>query len=165
MATVRVFVDQQLLLTIFLVVLLWSLYAQLRRQDFFRFWAWAWTSFAAYLGIGALVLQLAPTWSFLKGGLILASLACGFLQIPLLAFGACALRGPGKFRWMWLRAGIALALAASALIFTAALYCRDKPLVSFALRTAPRTLALAAVLFFCAWVFVGQWRRNRSLAA
>ncbi len=165
MATIRMFVGHQLLLTIFLVVLLWSLYAQLRKQDFFRWWAWAWTSFAGYLAIGALALQLAPAWTLLKGSLVLASLVCGFLQIPLLAFGACALRGKGKPSRVWIRAGIVVAVVVSALIFAAALYCKEKPFTSFAVRTLPRTLALTASLFFCTWVFVGQWRGNRSLAA
>lgn len=165
MATVRLFVDQQLLLTIFLVVLLWSLYARLRKHDFFRFWAWAWTSFAGYLAIGASVLQLAPRWTVLKGSLILASLVCGYLQVPLLVYGSCTLRGPVKCRRLWLSAGTALALAASALFFVAALYYRNNPYRSFALRLLPRALALAAALLFCARIFVGQWRRNRSLAA
>lgn len=165
MATTRMFVDQQLLLTIFLVALLWSLHARLRKHDFFRWWAWAWTSFAGYLGIGALALRLAPEWSLLKGSVILASLVCGFLQVPLLVFGACTLRGPRKSRRVWLRAGIAVALATSALIFAAALYCREKALASFALRTVPRTLALAAGLLFCARLFIEQWRKNGSRAA
>lgn len=165
MATMRMFVGHLLLLTIFMVVLLWSLYAQLRKQDFFRWWAWAWTSFAGYLAIGALSLQLAPAWTLLKGSLVLALLVCGFLQVPLLAFGACALRWQGKPSRVWVRAGIVVAVVASALIFAAALYCREKPPTSFVVRTLPRTLALAASLFFCTWVFVGQWRRNRSLAA
>ncbi|MBZ5597039.1 MAG: PAS domain S-box protein [Acidobacteriia bacterium] len=165
MATTRMFVDQQLLLTIFLVVLLWSLYARLRKQDFFRWWAWAWTAFGGYLCFGALALYLAPAWTILRGSLILTALVCGFLQIPLLAFGASTLRGPIKPRQVWLRAGIWAALVASVLIFAAALAYRDRPMVSFALRTLPRTLALTASLFFCAWVFLQKWHRTGSVAA
>ncbi len=95
----------------------------------------------------------------------MASLICGFLQVPLLVFGACALRKQMKPRRLWLRTGIAVAVAASALSFAAALYYRGQPFTSFAVRTLPRTLALAASLFFCAWVFIGQGRRNRSLAS
>jgi len=58
-----------------------------------------------------------------------------------------------------------VAVAASGLIFAATSYYRGTPWTSFAVRSAPRTLALAASLFFCAWVFLGQGRMNRSLAA
>ena len=165
MATTRMFVNQQLLLTIFLVVLLWSLYARLRKQDFFRWWAWAWTAFGGYLCFGALALHLAPAWTLLRGSLVLATTACGFLQVPLLAFGASTLREPTKPRRFWLRVGISAALAASAVIFVAALAYRDKPMVSFALRSLPRTLALTASLLFCAWVFLKRRHATGSVAA
>ena len=165
MATTRIFVGLQLLLTVFLVVLLWSLYSRLRKQDFFRWWACAWTSFAGYLGIGAVALHLAPGWTFLRGCLVLASLVCGYLEVPFLVLGACTLRDPENPPRASARAGIGAAFAASILIFAASLYVRNDPRVSFALRTGPRTLALAAGLFFCAWVFIRQWRKYQSTAA
>ena len=48
----------QSLITIGVVVLLWSLHARLVDRPVFKWWAWAWTSFAVYLGVGALGLPL-----------------------------------------------------------------------------------------------------------
>ena len=36
---------------------------------------------------------------------------------------------------------------------------------SYHARLAPRTLALAAALFYCAWVFISLWKRNSSPAS
>jgi PAS domain S-box-containing protein len=165
MEVVQLYVRSQLLLTVFLVALLWSLYARLHKQVFFCWWAWAWTSFAGFLALGAVALKLAPEWTLLKSSIVLAAAVCGFLQVPLLVFGAWTLRPSGLPARYWLRIGIGLALAASLLSFALAYYWREESLTSFAIRTAPRTLALSAALFFCAWVLLGRWRRTRSWAA
>src|SRR5262245_13455636 len=85
-------VYRQLVLTIVLLALFWTLYARLYRQDFFRWWGMAWTSFGAYLAITALVLQLAPDWTLLKAVLILFSVLARFLQVPLLVFAVWSMR-------------------------------------------------------------------------
>lgn len=161
----RFFVFLQLLVTIFLVVLLWCLYARLRKQEFFRWWAWAWTASAAYLAIGALVLQLGPAWTRIKGAVVLFVLLSGFIQVPLLVLGALSLGSPGMPARRWLKVGAGLGLAAGLLSFGLAVLWRGQPTISFAVRSAPRTLALAAALFFCATVFFTQWRKSRSSAA
>jgi hypothetical protein len=89
----RLMVYRQLVLTLLLVVLFWILYVRLYKQEFFRWWGLAATSFAAYLGITALLLHLAPEWTLLKSSLILFSVLARFFQIPFLRFllhGACA---------------------------------------------------------------------------
>src|SRR5215510_4139744 len=88
----RLMVYRQLVLTLILVVLFWTLYARLYRQEFFRWWGWAWTSFGAYLAITAVVLQLAPKWTLLKSSLILFSVLARFLQVSLLFFAAWTMR-------------------------------------------------------------------------
>ena len=98
MATTRIIVDVQLQLTVFLVVLLWSLHIRLSKHTFFRWWAWAWTSFAGFLCIGALALRAGPGVSLRKEVLVLLTLACGFLETPLLLFGAWALKTNGAPR-------------------------------------------------------------------
>ena len=165
MDVVRLYVTSQLLLTVFLVALLWSLYARLHKQLFFWWWAWAWTFFAGFLAFGAVALRLAPEWTFFKGGLILAAVVCGFIQAPLLVFGACTLRPSGSPARRCRLIGIGVTLAASLLSFALAFHWRGQAPTSFAIRITPRTLMLSAALFFCAWVLFGRWRRTRSWAA
>ena len=83
--SVSLSVNVQLLLTVFLVVFLWALYSRLRRADFFRWWAWAWTSFAVYLACGALSMQLGSAWSPLKTVFVILLLLSGFLESLFLA--------------------------------------------------------------------------------
>ncbi len=165
MENFRLFVFQQMLLTLFLAALSWSLYARLRKQEFFRWWVWAWTSFAAFLTVGAAALHLSPEWLLLRRTLVLLATLLGFLQVPLLVFAACSLRSPGAPSPKLQKAGVGLALSAGALTFALALVWRHQPLTSFSLRHILRTLALAAALVFCASVFLARWRRTRSPAA
>ncbi|HEY6308365.1 MAG TPA: PAS domain S-box protein [Candidatus Angelobacter sp.] len=159
------FVFLQLLVTIFLVVLLWCLYARLRKQEFFRWWAWAWTASAGCVASGALILRLGPAWSLSKSIAVLLEVLCGFLQVPLLLFGAWSLVSAGKPAQRWLRLGAGLGLAAGCFSFLLAFYLRGQLVLSFVLRSAPRTLALSVALFCCSAVFFRQWRRTQSTAA
>jgi len=92
MEKVQLLVDLQLLVTIFLVTLLWSFSARLRKQEFFRLWAWAWTSFAAYLGMGAISFRVAPQWPVVKAVATLLIVEAGFLQVSLLVLGVLSLQ-------------------------------------------------------------------------
>jgi PAS domain S-box-containing protein len=159
------FVFLQLLVTAFLVVLLWCVYVRLRRQEFFRWWAWAWTASAAYLVLGVLIFQLGRAWTPIKGAAVLFAMLFGFLQVALLMFGAWSLRFPGRpsRRWLWL--GTEAALAVGGLSFVLAFLWRERPVISFVSREAPRTFALAAALLFCAVLFLAQLRKSRSSAA
>lgn len=165
MDATRFFVLLQLLVTIFLVVLLWCLYARLHKQGFFRWWAWAWTASAAYLAIGALVLQLGPAWTGIKSAAVLLVMLCGFLQVPLLAFGAWSLDSAAMPSRRQFQLATGLGLVAGGLSFGLAFLWRGQPLVSYVSRSAPRMLALAAALFYCTAVFVKQWRKTQSSAA
>lgn len=162
MEPVRFFVYLQLLLTVFLVALLWCFYARLRKQEFFRWWAWAWTASVGYLAIGALTLQLPSFLAPIKPLAVLLSVLCGFMQVPLLVFGARSLRRPDvpSRREFWL--GTGLAVGAGSLFFALSV---NQPELGFALRQAPRSLGLALALFYSAGVFVAQWRKKRSSAA
>ena len=70
----------QLLITLCLVGLLWALYTRLHQFEFFRWWAWAWTAFVAYLGCAAVSIQLGHSWSLPKGALILVMLLVGLFS-------------------------------------------------------------------------------------
>lgn len=165
MDPVRFFVYLQLLVTILLVVLLWCLYARLRKQEFFLWWAWAWTASAAYLATGSLVLRLGPAWTPTKALVLLAAHLFSFLEVPLLVFGAWSLASPAMPTPKWQKVGLALSLAAAVISFGFSFVWRDQPPVSFVMRSGPRTLALAAALLFCAVVFCRQWRKGRSTGA
>ena len=58
MAGAGSFVVLQLLLTIFLLALLWSLHERLRQVELFRWRAWAWISFVVFLAGGTLAVAL-----------------------------------------------------------------------------------------------------------
>ncbi|MGB7439038.1 MAG: PAS domain S-box protein [Candidatus Acidiferrum sp.] len=155
----------QLLLTVCLATLLWALYARLQRFEFFRWWAWAWTAFAGYLLVGAISLHAGPAWTAKKVLLILVLLVLGFLQPVLLILGGLSWRTGKKPSRRLLWGSLAVALAVSLVCFAFALALRQFPLPSFAVRNAPRTLALACALLFCCFVFWKELWRSRSYAA
>jgi len=163
--TLRLSVNIQLLLTAFLVVLLWALYIRFRRFEFFRWWAWAWTSFAVYLGTAAISLHVGPAWTPLKACLVFTLLLTGFLEIALLVFGGLSWRAPHKLGRGVFWTGIGLALAAASVCFFLGYHWRAIPVASMAVRNFSRTLALALALLFCVQVFRRQFRLNRSFAA
>ncbi len=154
----------QSLITIGAVVLLWSLHTRLVDRPVFKWWAWAWTSFALYLGVGALGLPLSAGWTLTKVVLVILVAITGFLPPLLLVFGARSLLSPDQPTRRGQRAGLALVLAFSALTVVFSLWWGD-PLESFYVRIAPRTLALAAALLYCAWVFLSRWRLTGSRAS
>ena len=84
----------QSLITIGVVVLLWSLHTRLVDRPVFKWWAWAWTSFAVYLGVGALGLPLTAGWTLTKIVLVVLVAISGFLPPLLLVFGARSVLSP-----------------------------------------------------------------------
>jgi PAS domain S-box-containing protein len=164
MRALNYYVLPQMVLTLFLVALLWSFHARLRRQAFFWWWACAWTSFALFLVLAALRLQLPRDWTLARNGVALLMMLSGFLQIPLLVFGARSLQRPELPTRRWKFAWIGLAIAAGVGSFALSVLWRDQPLGSFALRNVIRMLGLAGALFFCAAVFFRRSRATRSWA-
>ncbi len=158
-------VDVQLLFTLLLVALLWSFQARLRKQRFFRWWAWAWTLFALHLMFGALSLRLGPAWTLLKISLVSGSVLFGLLEAPLLIFGAWSLQAPRALPGTWVKAGISLTLGAGLLTLWLALSWQRDPATSFLLRAAPRMFVLAAAFGYCAAAFLRRWHAERSWAA
>jgi two-component system NarL family sensor kinase len=165
MEPARFFLVLQLLVTIFLVVLLWCVYARLRKQEFFRWWAWAWTASAAFLVLSVLPFALGPAWAPLKSAAISLTMLFGFLEAAFLLFGAWSLRFPGMPSRRWLRLGTVLALAACGLSLLLARLWSGRPDLSYTLRSAPRMIALAAALFCCAVLFFARWGKGRASAA
>jgi PAS domain S-box-containing protein len=153
----------QTLITIGAVVLLWSLHFRLVDRPVFKWWAWAWTSFALYLGVGALGLPLTADWTLPKITVVVVGAILGFLPPPLLVFGARSMLSPDlpTRREQRLGLGLVIALGVASILLSA--WWSD-PIESFYVRIAPRTLSLAAALLYCAWVFLSQWRLYGSRA-
>ena len=158
-------VHVQLLITIFLAVLLWALYQRLRKVEFFRWWAWAWTCSALFLAAAIESVKVGPDWTPLKIGLLVAVLVFGMLQSVLMALGGLSWHVPGRSLRKMFRAGLWITLALSAMAFWFGFVLRSHRDVSFAARNLPRTLTMMAALTYCCFVFFGQWRRKRSWAA
>lgn len=163
--TVGMLVSAQLLVTAFLGVLLWSLHARLRRQEFNRWWACAWTLSTLFLAIGGVALMFPQGWTLAKGIAVLLTTLLGLLVAPLLVFGAVSFRRPGKITRPVALGGLGAAVALGALSFAWSLLWSAQPITSFSVRNGARTFALAAALFFCSWVFFERARATRSRAA
>jgi two-component system NarL family sensor kinase len=155
----------QLILTLFLIAVLWSLYSRLHRFEFFRWWAWAWTAFSCFLASATVSLYLGTTWTPLKAVFIFSLLVSGLLQPVLLVLGGLSWSSPNRPTKRWLWWGISLAISTATVCFVAAFFLRANPLASFATRNIPRTLTQAAALFFCFGVFWRHFRKTRSVAA
>ena len=165
MKGLELFVFPQMVFTIFLVALLWALHARLRRQAFFWWWACGWTSFALFLSLAALRMEVPRDWTMFRHGIALVMMAAGFIQVPFLLFGAWSLQSPTQPSRQWVRAGVAIAVAAGLVGFALSVFFRDLPLASFTARNVARTLSLSLALFFCAVVLLRRWRASRSWAA
>jgi PAS domain S-box-containing protein len=158
-------VHVQLLITIFLAVLLWALYLRLRKVEFFRWWAWAWTCSAVFLAAAIESVKVGPAWTPLKISLLVTVLVFGMMQSLLLALGGLSWRVPERSLQRMFRAGLWVTLALSTLVFWWGYTLRSHRDVSFAARNLPRTLSMMAALGYCCVVFFGQWRRKGSWAA
>ncbi|HET7107360.1 MAG TPA: PAS domain S-box protein [Candidatus Acidoferrum sp.] len=155
----------QLLITIFLAVLLWALYLRLRKVEFFRWWAWAWTFSALFLAAAIESAKVGPDWTPLKISLMVAVLFFGMLQSLLLALGGLSWRLPEWSLHKMFRAGLWITLVLSVVAFGFGFVLRAHRDVSFAARNLPRTLTMMAALGYCCYVFFGQWRKKGSWAA
>src|ERR1700686_281354 len=158
-------VHVQLLITIFLAVLLWALYQRLRKVEFFRWWAWAWTCSALFLAAAIESAKVGPDWTPVKISLLVAVLVFGMLQSLLLALGGLSWHVPGRSLRKMFKVGLCITLALSAAAFWVGYILRTHRDVSFAARNLPRTVTMTAALTYCCFVFFGQWRRKRSWAA
>ena len=154
----------QSFITIGALVLLWSLHSSLADRPVFRWWAWAWTSYGLNLGAATLAGRLGLDWSFPRATLVLLTAIFGFLTSLFLVFGARSMVSidlPTRFQR---RAGTLLAVAAAVVTVLVSLAWSPAN-ISYHARLAPRTLALAAALFYCAWVFISLWKENSSPAS
>jgi PAS domain S-box-containing protein len=158
-------VHVQLLITIFLAILLWALYQRLRKLEFFRWWAWAWTSSALFLAAAIESVRLGADWTPLKIVAILCVLIFGILQPFLMALGGLSWQVPEHSvrRLFW--SGIFVTLALSTVAFVAGYDLREDRVASFAARNLPRTLTMIAALFYCCVVFLRRSRKKHSWAA
>jgi PAS domain S-box-containing protein len=163
--TLYLAVNFQLLLTVFLVCLLWALYSRLQRFEFLRWWAWAWTASAIFLATAVVSLHLGTAWTPLKIVCITLLLLCGFLQPFLLVCGGLSWRTPSHPSRRFFSVATSVVLLATAVCLAVGYSYRSIAQISFAIRNIPRSLSLAVALVFCFTVFWRQFRFSRSYAA
>src|ERR1700676_293110 len=149
-------VHVQLLITIFLAVLLWALYQRLRKVEFFRWWAWAWTCSALFLAAAIESAKVGPDWTPVKISLLAAALVFGMLQSLLLALGGLSWHVPGRSLHKMFKAGLWITLIVSAVAFWFGYTLRSHREVSFAARNLPRTFTMMSALTYCCVVFFGR---------
>jgi PAS domain S-box-containing protein len=158
-------VHVQLLITIFLAILLWALYQRLRKVEFFRWWAWAWTCSALFLAASIMAIQAGPDWNPLKLYFLLLVLMFGLLQPLLLAIGGLSWNAPARPLRKLFYSGLLLGGLVSAVAFAFGFTSRDDRTLSFAFRNLPRTGSMMVALGYCCFVFFRHWRRKKSWAA
>src|SRR5262252_6970651 len=158
-------VHVQLLITIFLAILLWALYQRLRKVEFFRWWAWAWTCSALFLGASIMAMHAGPDWNPLRIYFLLLVLVFGALQPLLLAIGGLSWNAPARPLGRLFYSGLSLAGLASAVAFAFGFTARADRASSFAFRNLPRTGSMVVALGYCCFVFFRHWRRKNSWAA
>lgn len=163
--TLYLSVNFQLLLTLFLVALLWALYSRLQGFGFFRWWAWAWTASAVFLASATASMRIGAAWTPAKIALIAVLLLLGFLQPFLLVCGGLSWRSPSRPSRRFLWSGAVSVLAAASVCLLLGYAFRSIPAISFAFRNVFRALSMAVALCFCFVVFWRQFRSSRSYAA
>jgi PAS domain S-box-containing protein len=156
MVVIQMFMELQVLLTIFLVILFRFLQDRLPHREFFQWWTWAWVWFGVFLASGSLSITLGPEWTPLKGAAVLASTLAGFLQVPFVLQGVWSLRSrrPHGLRWK-----IALAALLGVATFAVSLASVSQAQFSYALRGVPRQMLLALAYFYSAGV-LWLWRSS-----
>ncbi len=159
------FVEVQLIVTIFLAILLSFLYFRLRQSTLFRWWAWAWIFFAVYLVAASISLRLGPAWTLAKAACVFCLLFAGFLEVNFFLLGAWCFRFSWRPSRKWIAISWLSALALAAFSLALGYYWRSDLAASMAIRNAPRTFLLASVLFYSAYVLYLEARSQRSLGA
>jgi PAS domain S-box-containing protein len=169
----QVFLALQGLSTFFLICLFWTLYARLRRQEFFWWWSVAWTCYGVFLVAGRGAMMLSAEWMVLRNSLVLLSVLAGFAKAPLLLFGVNTLPGIGEERvareqpqftpQRWLVFLVVLGLGAAS--YAASLILSTSAVHSYYLRQAGRYGLLLLTYFYCAYAFFRWFRQSRSAGA
>ncbi len=163
MPLVMVFMELQVLLTVFLVVQFRFLQDRLPHRGFTRLWTWAWLWLGVHLSFGWRSLYLGPELTIAKGAAGLISVAAGYVQIPFVLLGAFSLRRKIPRRWQR-AAGLAFALVGAG-VYSLSLAIVPDLFASYAIRSIPR-LVLLAMAFLLGCVVLLRWRReHRSQGA
>ena len=151
-----------LLGTTLLAILLWSLHARLRRHEFNRWWASAWT-FTALFQAGY-SLRFQPEFHIPQLAAMLFTTIVGFLVVPTLVFGAISFRSPGRIGKPWMAGVLAATITVSLACYLASLRF-DDTVNRLAVQNAPRTLALTGALLFSSVIFLQRAAATGSGAA
>jgi two-component system, cell cycle sensor histidine kinase and response regulator CckA len=162
------FIGLECIATLFVVMLFASLYHFLRRQEFLRWWTWAWAAYLGYLATGIPILLIGPVWTLPKAILILLSQVFGYMMFPFLLGGLWSLEKRGQALRTRIIDCTLAAIALAIVCFAAANFHKENPALSYAIRTAPRQLVLGGVFLYCGVVLLRRAfriSRKNSLVA
>jgi len=162
MTLVLLFMELQVLLTVFLVALFRYLQDRLPHRVFFRLWTLAWLWFGVHLSLGCLSLYLGPELTLAKSVALAASVVCGYVQIPYVLLGVLSLRRRVTRRLERMSALWCAVFAAVVFSFSAT---GAEVMLSYAIRSVPR-LVLLGLTFLAGSAVLLHWRRkHRSQGA
>src|SRR5262245_8110048 len=152
-----------LLGTTLLAIVLWSLHARLRRHEFNRWWASAWTLTALFQA--GYSTRFHPQFGMPQMAVWLVTTIVGFLVVPTLVFGAVSFKSPGRITKPAIIGVLGGTVAVALVCYFLAIQRTDDFLTRLATLNAPRTLALTGALLFSALVFLRRAAVTGSGAA
>ena len=150
---------------LFVVLVFVALYRYVYREQFFRWWSWAFAAYGISVFLSWISLQLPDEWSWVRFTVMGGVGAAALMQIPLILCGTEAIRTgnkPGRLQ-MWIMGGVAMILGAS--LAPLSRYLVDDSTLQYTLRTAPRHALLAITFFYSSWVFYRVSRERSSRGA
>jgi PAS domain S-box-containing protein len=169
LAELREALGLQLLFSLFLGALFWSLYVRVHRQAFFAWWAAAWFAYGLFAAAGAAAIGLAfpsPSISPVESDAIqLVAVVAGFLHPVLLVLGVQRFRVPGPDRARGGRVALLAATALGLLVYDAVEASAGNAVLQAAGLNALRLLAAGVAYLYCASVLARRAGGSRAALA
>lgn len=154
----------QTVTVLFVVLIFQVLYHRLHREEFFKWWSWAFSAYGIMLALSWISLQLGSEWNLDRILVVWGVNVAAFVQIPLLLCGAESVRQVRAPRRISLKIMVIACVAAASGFFFLSL--ADFPgLTQYSIRTVPRHALLAATFAYCGWIFFRRTSRPVSPAA
>ncbi|MBI3406130.1 MAG: PAS domain S-box protein [Acidobacteria bacterium] len=152
MKTMLMYIELQTLVTLFLVTFFWALQARLQRHPLFRLWTLGWMCYAGFLLGGMLAMGLDDSHGFAKALLVTVAVLVGYLQIPLILFGAQSLSRNVPPKKLWI--GLGMAFLAGGFFLAVGPLLSSHPSIRYSIRSTPRQLGFAAVYLYSSLLFL-----------
>lgn len=141
--------DMQILVTLVVAGGWWALYRPMLARAHYRWWAWGWTAFLAFLVGARISVALPPD----QTATVLLQTPAGMVQIACFALGAEALRRDADVAPRWRRVWLAVAVVVGVAVALANLGVEDDR-TSITVGTLARSPGLALAFLYCGWTFI-----------